>query len=122
MTKVQQDFFSIQKEQSENKEKLSLILLTPVEKRSAEQIAEHTTLQERIPKVEVRFQESLAALRAEQEKGVTIIDAEARELELLTGRGERGRDLRGGSRASADRWRNRRNSKALRLGEQSGSA
>ena len=86
MTKVQTDFFTIQKEQSENREKLALILLTPVEKRSAEQIAEHTTLQERIPKVEVRFQESLAALRAEQEKGVTIIDAEARELELLTGR------------------------------------
>ena len=86
MTKIQTDFFTIQKEQSENREKLALILLTPVEKRSAEQIAEHTTLQERIPKVEVRFQESLAALRAEQEKGVTIIDAEARELELLTGR------------------------------------
>ena len=86
MTKIQADFFTIQKEQSENREKLALILLTPVEKRSAEQIAEHTTLQELIPKVEVRFQESLAALRAEQEKGVTVVDAEARELQLLTER------------------------------------
>lgn len=86
MTKIQTDFFAIQKEQSENREKLALILLTPVEKRSAEQIAEHTTLQELIPKVEVRFQESLAALRAEQEKGVTVVDAEARELQLLTER------------------------------------
>ena len=86
MTKIQTDFFTIQKEQSENREKLALILLTPVEKRSAEQIAEHTTLQELIPKVEVRFQESLAALRAEQEKGVTVVDAEARELQLLTER------------------------------------
>ena len=86
MTKVQTDFFTIQKEQSVNREKLAVLNLIPHEKRSAEQTAEHTTLQELIPKVEVRFQESLALLRAEQEKGVTIIDAEARELELLVGR------------------------------------
>ena len=90
MTTVQANFFTIQKEQSENKEKLALILLTPAEKRSADQIAEHTTLQELIPKVEVRFQESLAALRAEQEKGVTIVDAEVRELRLLTDRANLG--------------------------------
>ena len=85
MTKVQTDFFTIQKEQSENREKLALILLTPAEKRSAEQTSAHTTLQELIPKVEVRFQESLAALRAEQEKGVTI-DAADTELRALTKR------------------------------------
>ena len=86
MTKVQKDYFTIQKEQSENREKLSLILLTPVGERSTEQTAAHTTLQELIPKVEVRFQESLAALRAEQETGTVVIDAEARELQRLTER------------------------------------
>ena len=86
MTKVQTDFFTIQKEQSVNREKLAVLNLIPHGKRSSEQTAEHTTLQELIPKVEVRFQESLALLRTEQEKGVTIIDAEARELRQLTER------------------------------------
>ena len=90
MTKVQTDFFTIQKEQSENRQKLATILLTPAEKRTAEQTAEHTTLQELIPKVEVRFQASLAALRAEQEAGVAIVDSEARELALLTERANLG--------------------------------
>ena len=90
MTKVQKDHFSIEKEKSENKQKLSLILLTPVEKRSAEQKAAQTTHEELIPKIEARFQESLAALRAEQEKGVTIVDSEALELRQLTDRAKRG--------------------------------
>ena len=92
MTKVQTDFFKIQAEQSENREKLAVLNLIPHEKRSAQQTSEHTTLQELIPKVEVRFQESLAALRAEQEKGVTIVDAEARELAALDRAGEHWRE------------------------------
>ena len=67
---------------------MAVLNLIPREKRSAEQTAEHTTLQELIPKVEVRFQESLAALRAEQETGTVVIDAEARELDA-TGPGGR---------------------------------
>ena len=86
MTKFQTDFFTIQKEQSENREKLVVLNLIPREKRSAEQNVEHTTLQELIPQVEVRFQESLAALRAEQETGTVVIDSEARELQRLSER------------------------------------
>ena len=54
--------------------------------RTAEIEAEALKLRTRQPVVEGELQAAFAEQRSEQEKGVTVIDAEARELQRLTER------------------------------------
>ena len=84
MTTTLDKYLKIQKEQSEIRQRLGVISLMKDGERTAEVEAEALKLRQRQPVVETELQASYAEQRAEQEKGTTIIDAEARELQRLT--------------------------------------
>ena len=86
MTKKQADFFKVQRSQSELRSRLSEIRATAESDMTPELRAEQTTLEGRFRTGETEFREALDALEGEQTATVTVVDAEARELQALTER------------------------------------
>ena len=81
MTKKQDDYFKIRKEQSEIRQRLGVIGLMEGAERTAEVWDEQLTLRQRQLVVEGELQKAYDEQRAEQEKAVTVIDSpENREL------------------------------------------
>ena len=89
MTKKQQDFFKVQREQSEIRSRLGEIRMTPEDQINAELRTERTALEGRFRTVETEFRTALDELQVEQTAGATP-DAEARALRSLTGRASMG--------------------------------
>ena len=80
------EHFAIEEAQSEIRTRVLEIRAIPDDKLTTELRTERDTLDKKYAEGEVKFRASLKAMQAEQEKGVTIIDAEARELAALTER------------------------------------
>ena len=76
-------YFTIQKEQSEIRQRLGVIGLMAEAEVTTEVRAEQLTLRQRQPVVEGELQAAFAEQRAAQEKGVSGGDAEGRELREL---------------------------------------
>ena len=84
MTKTQ-EHFAIEEAQSEIRTRV-LEIRALGDKLTPELRVERDTLDKKYADGEIKFRASLKALRAEQAKGLTVVDAEARELALLAGR------------------------------------
>ena len=78
------EHFAIEKAQSEIRTRVLEIRAIPDDKLTPELRAERTELDKRYADGEIKFRASLDALQVEQAKGLTVVDAEARELQLLT--------------------------------------
>ena len=78
------EHFAIEKAQSEIRTRVLEIRAIPDDKITPELRAERTELDKRYADGEIKFRASLDALQVEQAKGLTVVDAEARELQLLT--------------------------------------
>ncbi len=85
MTKTQ-EHFAIEEAQSEIRTRVLQIRAIPDDKLTPGLRAERDTLDAKYADGEIKFRASLKSLRSEQETGVTLVDAEARELQLLTER------------------------------------
>ena len=85
-----QEHFAIEEAQSELRSRVMEIRALPADKITPELEAERDELDKKFSAGEVRFRASLKSLREGQEEGVTLVDAEARELELLTGKANAG--------------------------------
>ena len=86
MTTKQETFFKVQREKSTIRARLGEIRAIPETDRTAEVRSERETLETRQTAVEGEFQTALDSIQSEQQNGVTVVDAEARELQLLTER------------------------------------
>ena len=86
MTIKQSDFFKVQREQSTIRARLGEIRAIPETDRTPEVRSERETLETRQTAVEGEFQTALDSVQSEQQNGLTVVDAEARELQLLTER------------------------------------
>ena len=86
MTDKLDKYLKIKKELSENRQRLGVISLMKDAERTAEVEAEALKIRTRQPVAEGELQAAFAEQRAEQDKAVTVIDAEARELQRLTER------------------------------------
>ena len=84
------EHFKIEESQSEIRTRVLEIRALAEDKMTDELRTERDTLDKKYAAGEIKFRASIKAMKAEQEKGVTMIDAEARELELLTGRANMG--------------------------------
>ena len=82
MTKTQ-EHFKIEEAQSEIRSRVMEFRDIPDDKMTPELRTERETLDKQYAAGEIKFRASLAALRSEQEEAVTVIDSEARELNLL---------------------------------------
>ena len=82
-------YFTIQKEQSEIRQRLGVIGLMAEAEVTTEVRAEQLTLRQRQPVVEGELQAAYAEQRAEQEKGLTLDTADT-ELRALTKRASKG--------------------------------
>ena len=89
MKKQLAKYLSIQKEQSEIRQRLGVIGLMPEAELTTEVRAEQLKLRQRQPVVEGELQAAFAEQRAEQEKGVTLDTADT-ELRQLTKRANLG--------------------------------
>ena len=89
MTKTQAHF-AIETAQSELRTRVMEIRALGEDKLTDALRAERDTLDKQFAEGEVKFRASIKALQAEQEQTVTVIDAEARELHLLTERANKG--------------------------------
>ena len=78
------EHFAIEEAQSEIKSRVMEIRAIAEDKMTDELRTERDTLDAKYAAGEIKFRASIKALKAEQETGVTIIDAEARELQRLT--------------------------------------
>ena len=121
MTKLLDKYKKIQTEQSEIRQRLGEIGLLPAAERTTEVDAERLKLSKRALAVEGELQAAYVEQRAEQEKGITLDTAET-ELRQLAKTGELRRCYLCCRRAASDRWRNRRDSKALRAQLESSTA
>ena len=83
MTKTQ-EHFAIEEAQSEIRTRVLEIRALPDDKLTSELRSERDQLDTKYAEGEVKFRASIKALRSEQKNGVTIIDAEARELQRLS--------------------------------------
>ena len=86
MTTKMSEYIAIQKQKSENTSRLLEIAQIPTDQQSDEMRAERTAKTKLQKELEDKFGTALAAVKDEDEAGVTIIDSEARELQLLTQR------------------------------------
>ena len=84
MTTKQETFFKVQREQSTIRARLGEIRAIPETDRTTEVRAERETLETRQTAVEGEFQTALDSVQSEQQNGVPVVDAEARELAVLT--------------------------------------
>ena len=80
------EHFAIEEAQSVIRSRVLEIRALPDDKLTTELRAERDTLDKKYAEGEIKFRASLKAMQTEQEKGVTVIDAEARELRQLTER------------------------------------
>ena len=83
MTKTKAHF-AIEKAQSEIRTRVLEINALPDDKLTPELRGELNTLYKTYEAGEIEFRASLEALQVEQAAGLTVVDAEARELQLLT--------------------------------------
>ena len=83
MTKTK-EHFAIEKAQSEIRTRVLEINALPDDKLTPELRGERNTLYKTYEAGEIEFRASLEALQVEQAAGLTVVDAEARELQLLT--------------------------------------
>ena len=83
MTTKMQNYLAVQKKKSEITSRPLEIRLTPEPQLTAELRQEVTTLTEKQAEVEKEFKAALAGVRAEEEQTVTVVDAEARALQVL---------------------------------------
>ena len=84
------EHFAIEEAQSEIRTRVLEIRALSDDKLTPELKTERDTLDRKYAAGEVKFRASLKSLREGQESGVTLVDAEARELELLTGKANAG--------------------------------
>ena len=84
------EHFAIEEAQSELRSRVLEIRALPDDKLTSELRGERDTLDQKYAAGEIKFRASLKALRAEQETGVTLVDAEARELQVLTDKANAG--------------------------------
>ena len=83
MTKTQQ-YFAIEKERSVIRTRVREINALPDDKLTPELRGERNTLYKTYEDGESKVKASLEALQVEQAAGLTVVDTEARELQLLT--------------------------------------
>ena len=84
------EHFAIEEAQSVIRSRVLEIRAISEDKLTTELRAERDTLDKKYAEGEVKFRASLKAMQTEQEKGVTVIAAEARELQQLTERANMG--------------------------------